>query len=390
MGDLVRRFVPMGQRRLVDPSAWNPSLVRNCILYGGAYLEARATRGAQPVLVDGDMEAADTAAWAAYNSAALSKQVGSPGGVGSRVLRVTEGAVNFPYAGQDVFTVGNRYRLKPGGYGRSDGVLQACLGFSIALDSWWSGTTSAGWVAIPAKDLTSVAARFAVAGYGGAAGNWAEFDNLAFENLSLASYTPQFTTVAGSVLAQATATAQPWVSSDGLGIRFAPSDYLAWSAPAGSVNCLHNGAGGTLVVAVRPDAITVGDNALIETCQSDLTKVGCLFRYSSSGNVVLYVLNGSGVASIEVASAAPVVAGQTYVYVVRIASGANGVTIYQNNVLKYTGTLGAVSAADASLGLRIGGANIDGKIGHVGIYDRVLTVAEAQQITNYILAQATL
>ena len=362
---------------------WTPAAIPGCILYEGAYQESRATRNTAPNLLDGACE--DVTKWTA---GALTTKSNQLGGVVGKCMRVLNAGAPSRYVYQNgLLASGNRYAIT--GWARGDGTANPRVGIGSAAYEW-TGTTSNAWQAISGNYDATSDALFLYAT--GADLHYAEFDSLTLSNLSLTSYAPQFTTVAGSVLAQATATAQPWVSSDGLGIRYASTDYLAWSAAASNVNCLHNGTGGTLVIAVRPNAVTAGDNTMIDTCNAaDTTSRGMTLRYSSSGNVVIYVTNGSGSTyALEAYVPAPVAPDTTYVYVVRIASGANGVTIHQNNTLRYTGTLGTVSAGDATWGLRVGGVGIDGKLGHVGVYNRVVTLAEAQQITNFILAQATL
>lgn len=72
------------------------------------------------LFVDGDMEAATPAAWAAGNFATLSKETTDPY-EGTRLLRVTDSGTPNPYTYQaSVLTIGKTYRLT--GWARPDGL----------------------------------------------------------------------------------------------------------------------------------------------------------------------------------------------------------------------------------------------------------------------------
>jgi hypothetical protein len=229
----------------------------------------------------------------------------------------------------------------------------------------------------------------------GAAPGVAYFKPISLINKSLTSYTPRFTTVAGSVLAQATATAQPWVSSDGLGIRY-QQDYLQWSAAASAMACMHNGAGGTIIWAVRPSAFPAAQSHCMSTVTTLTPAAGVIgfTAWYNATTVGMYVFNGGGTPDVGASAASPVAAGTTYVFALRVAAGANGVSLWQNSVQKVTATLTAPSAADPQSALRLGtyGGSfaVDGILGHPAVYNRALTDAEIIQASNYILAQATL
>jgi len=90
-------------------------------------------------LVDGDMEAADTSAWTAGNSATLTKESGTPHG-GSLCLRVAYNGVAAPSANQNIVVTGNTYRVT--GWARGDGTSVPAFVCGTVL---WAGTSSTSW-----------------------------------------------------------------------------------------------------------------------------------------------------------------------------------------------------------------------------------------------------
>lgn len=109
---------------------------------GGSAVSLPVVRPAHPagLLTDGDCEAVGVAAWAAYNSAVLTKESGSLSGFGSQVLRQAYGGVNFPYSDQAVLAPYTTYRVR--GFARSaDGVGIPRLDTN-EVTGVWTGTTS--------------------------------------------------------------------------------------------------------------------------------------------------------------------------------------------------------------------------------------------------------
>lgn len=74
----------------------------------------------EQLLIDGNMEAVDAAAWTAANNAVLTKETASPHGTGLRNLRIAWNGAANPGASQTILAVGQKYWLR--GYCRSDGV----------------------------------------------------------------------------------------------------------------------------------------------------------------------------------------------------------------------------------------------------------------------------
>jgi hypothetical protein len=344
--------------------------VPGCILYGGGYQEARAVRAAQPNILNAEFT--DGSAWSLGTgwSIADGKATHAAGAGGNLT--------------QDVFVIGNRYSV-PWTLNSSN-MVQMLIGSASVGPNRGPGSF------VEEMTCTGSATLFV---YPETRACVLESVGVGARNLSLQSYTPAFTTIPGSVLAQATPTAQPWVSSDGLGIRYKGGDMLQWSAAASAVKCLHDGTGGTLIVAVRPSVVNAV-NVLAATCTNvDAAAVGAHIFFTAT-EAKLIVGNGTGIWSINVDTPAAFSAGNTYVFTLRIASGDNNARLRVNGASILTTTLNAPSAADPQGAFRIGAQsagstqNVDGIIGHPFVANRVLTDAECTAVENYILAQATL
>ncbi len=96
----------------------------------------------EDVIIDGDMEAAGTAAWTDVNSAVLSKQTTNPHS-GTQVLRIAYGGTPIPIAMQIVLTAGRIYRVV--GWARGDGTWVPLVAYSALGTLAWSGTPSIEW-----------------------------------------------------------------------------------------------------------------------------------------------------------------------------------------------------------------------------------------------------
>ncbi|MDD4877825.1 MAG: LamG domain-containing protein [Candidatus Nanoarchaeia archaeon] len=93
------------------------------------------------LLADGNMEAADTSAWSAGQSATLSKETSSPHG-GSRVLRVAYNSAIYPYAYQINMVSGKTYHIT--GWARGDGTIAPGVYWGLS-GMVWTGTSSTSW-----------------------------------------------------------------------------------------------------------------------------------------------------------------------------------------------------------------------------------------------------
>jgi hypothetical protein len=324
-------------------------------------------------------------------NAAIADDADVPTGLSGTSLKLTVNDDGRRFCSRpSVFIAGNRYQLQ--NWIKTEGGAAAFPTDGNGIETLFGGTLSPNWTYI-SSDAT--ASNSSLLLRRGAAAGSSFFKPISLRNLSLQSYTPAFTTVAGSVLAQATATVQPWVSSDGLGIRYQGGDMLQWSAAASAVKCLHDGTGGTLIVAVRPVAITGAKATYFSTGANTAGDTGAVL-FEEAGKINFRTMNGGAAFDLAMATAGIEIAINTlYVLTVRVAAGAGGVTVRKNSATVLTGALTAPRAADPTFGLRLGPDSVasdkaDGIIGHPFVANRVLTDAECTQIENYILAQATL
>lgn len=148
-----------------------------------ALLEKSEGTATQPsMLIDGDMEAVDTSAWAEGTYATLSKEPGTrTGGSGTTVLRLTNtDAVQLALATQTVLISGDKCRVT--GWGRGDGGVQRPTIRNSSGITRWSGSTSTDWQYF---DITFSAytAVFYLATFTGGIGGWVEFDDVTVEAL---------------------------------------------------------------------------------------------------------------------------------------------------------------------------------------------------------------
>jgi hypothetical protein len=374
-----------------SPPPWTPAAVPGCILYGGAYQEARATFNTQPSQTDLNMELAGVANWPPYNSA-ITKQTAHPH-TGSQHLRTTQlgGGVTHGAATRTGLIAGNRYLLGVWVYG--DGSTQPKLSNGA---TWTDMATAAAAWQFFSKEFTDTSGTIYLGANPWVPGAYVDLDDVTLSNLSLQSYTPAYTTIPGSVLAQATPTAQPWVSSDGLGIRYQGGDRLQWSAAKSNCKCLHDGTGATVIIAARLSTLNDA-NWLFSTCSlGNLGVIGMGFAVLKPNQIKMSFGNNSGNPLQVMLAATPIDIDTLYVFTIRIAAGADGVTIRKNGVNVLTGTLDSPNPGDPTTSLGIGAqtagasAGANGVIGHTFVANRVLTDAECTAVENYILAQATL
>jgi hypothetical protein len=119
------------------------------------------------LLVDGDMDRSDVAAWSVGNAATLTKPSTSPKN-GPYNLRVTS-TLTWGDARQTILTIGNSYRAI--GWMRSDGTTEArVLEQNTILDS----TLSTSWTKFDVT-FTATGTLFRLVGSGA---TWAEFDDV--------------------------------------------------------------------------------------------------------------------------------------------------------------------------------------------------------------------
>jgi len=150
------------------------------------------------LVIDGDMEAAGTTSWPdSGGGEVITKELGSPGGTGSRVLRITKSGVGVKWVYQHDVVAGKSYLLT--GWARGNGTSNPYIGDN--LNVFWNGTTSIIWQPVLAV-FTAVNTN---APYlymtGGGAGNWVEFDDI-----SVAEMCPAWTAGNSAMLTKETTT----------------------------------------------------------------------------------------------------------------------------------------------------------------------------------------
>ena len=372
----------------VKQHPWTPAAIPGCILYEGAYQESRATRAEQPVLVDGDMEAAGVAAWILQENTALAKQ-GDPY-AGLQCLRVTNAGGSHRYTNQAVGITGNRYRIT--GAARGDGSAHPRIGLG-STGYEWIGTTSNLWQPVSGDYNWTAGVSIFLYAYG-ADTKHAEFDSLTLANLSLTSYTPAYTTVAGSVLEQATDSAKPWVSSTLINgresLQFANGDSVTMSGSKTPWKFLHDGSAFTHIVAWRSNTFP-GQTILGKTVESlSIYSIGYALIYNNALSVFdLYVSNGSGSAwAIADRFAGAPGAGVAFVLTLR-NDGSGNTTCWRNSTnltrTRFVDTP-SYSSADPNTALTVG-IGADANLLDQAVYNRCLTDAEVTQIGQYMAAQ---
>jgi len=167
-----------------DFGAWGRSLVSPMLPADRRYFDigSQVAYGNEPrpnqedgaeLVVDGDMEAAGTAAWTPRNTAVLTKVAGSPSGSGTQVLNIA-GAVGDA-AGQTISDVGVQYRFR--GWARGDGA--SAYPRIVCGTQAWAGTTSDTWQYF---DVVFTAVSTVVYWWITGGAGWVEFDDVSVVN----------------------------------------------------------------------------------------------------------------------------------------------------------------------------------------------------------------
>ena len=255
-------------------------------------------------LADGDCSDAGTAAWTVgAGGGSLSKSGGA--------LRVT--SVTTATCARQVLVTGRQYRLT--GTARGDGGSGIPrVNMSAAV---WTGTNS---VSDQAIDVTFTAGSANCDLYNSGTSGYADFNNLVLTDVS---------TPAG-ILAQSTATSQPWHSSTTVNgkrvLQSADTDVLLGSLAAPAYRFLHCGSGGTLPLFIYSRNINSSSLSAVNTLlctYAAASKAGIWVYVTTAGAITVTWYDAAGFALQTAASAnGAVVVGTSYVITVW-SDGAN-------------------------------------------------------------------
>ncbi|MFA6270689.1 MAG: hypothetical protein WC657_05810 [Candidatus Paceibacterota bacterium] len=137
--------------------------------------------GVTNVVVEGDMEAATTAAWTPGNAAVLSKETGTPHG-GTQVLRSARNSTNTPTARQAILNAAKYYEFT--GYARSDGNATPRVGDIFNSVTQFNGTTSTSWQSFRFP-IRPGGVDFYLVTFTSTGNEYCEFDDLVVKELTL-------------------------------------------------------------------------------------------------------------------------------------------------------------------------------------------------------------
>jgi hypothetical protein len=270
---------------------WNP-LVEIPTKVFSAYIPALGVSlGADPALVDGDMEAANMAAWTQLRANA--EKVTSPVYAGSRAMHLFEDGANDPLYYQNVMVAGQRIQVD--GYARGDGGSGQVNAGDFGLGTrFWSGGTQAFWVA-KSGEATAGSANFTLQSPS-AIGSESWADNIVLTTLSVTAWADQHT--GSHDLAQATAVNQPWIglrNGEIAVICDGTTDHVVSDEAASVWPHLSDGTGMTVVSAYWLDTSSQ-INGIWDTGRlSNTAYTGAqIYHRSDVNNVSFTVGNGGG------------------------------------------------------------------------------------------------
>lgn len=321
-------------------SEWDDvTLVQTNILAGTSYPGAE-------LLVDGNMETAGVAAWAAMQSATLTKQTGTPHG-GTQVLRVARNAVNNPGAMQTVLTAGKRYRFI--GWVRSDGnALPRIVANGSTV---WQGTTATSWQSFDFElvvTTTTIELRAATS----TGTEYAEFDDVSVTAVNILNGTNTGATVAQLVNSR-------------LGFGYlldGANDFI--NVYSGTFNSFFNPLAGTLIAFVQAANAGVWTDSIaryIWMLQVNATNKICVGKNAANNSLYYaYIAGGTSKTANPACTLTTVfmvaltwdkVADEVKFYINGVQSGATltGLGVWEGNLVSTVTVIGASSITPAAV-----------------------------------------
>jgi hypothetical protein len=230
------------------PAAWTPEAAFGADLAERYdFVEAHATEATQPVIADEKLENVGVGDWGTI-TATLSK-VGSPY-EGTQCLRITTTA-SSGYARQiGVWIVGNRYS-EFGCWARGDGSGYPIF-YGPDLNQVY-GTSSTSWQNLVSPSAVCTDNRVLLRCVGSS--QTSDYDDLTTpENLARTRYDP-VSGSSGGYISQPTAANQPYWDSEGVQSE-GNVNYLYSSLAASTYTVLHNGAGVTWWMVIKPNGFS--------------------------------------------------------------------------------------------------------------------------------------
>ncbi len=349
----------LGLGRRGSGSVWTPASIGGDYLWADLDELGAVSKNAQPVLVDGDAEAAGAGAWSVYNATA-SKSTSSPY-EGTQCLDVNVTGANGS-AYQDILVSDNWYLVL--GAGQGDGASAAPVAQVADNNTAWTGTVSSSWQSIAgeanSRDPSSpfYHTLFVLRPDGGLTGS-VRYDALRIRNQSVTGIDDK-----GGLAdpAQATAAYMPRLSD-----AEAPT-----SAQVGGRNVLyfghgtglympktpcrfmHDGTGVTFNFIFRVDTWDATVNVILSAL-TGVSSIGTQIQVSPSGQILFSTYNGTGATVCQALSSAGAVSlGTLYAATIRMDT-AHGCDIMLNGTIVASGAnLAAPSAADSTNNYKLG------------------------------------
>lgn len=343
--------------------SWTPASLGGTYLWADLDAVGAVAKVSQPALVDGDAEAVGAGAWSVYNCTA-SKSTSSPYEGTQHLDANVTGTGGSAY--QDILTQGIRYLARGAAHG--NGSTTAPIVQIADNSTAWTGTTSTSWQVFAAEanavDPTppNFHTLFVLRPDGGALGH------VYYDALTLAALSVSGITCKGSLgnLAQATATAMPWLSDanaptsvklNGRHVLYfdGTADLIA-SSEAASTWPLHKAAGFTMTFVYKPDNGVAGTDTIIDTCNATNTNHGVTVEYDAANQqLTVKVANGTGTFELNKSTGASTLAKNAWHYVSLFWSQAAGLRVLIDAAAAVTqASGGAASSNDATATLQYG------------------------------------
>lgn len=326
----------------------------------------------QELLVDGDMEAADTTAWSAAGVDTAKVAGTRPDGTGSQVMRVTRtGSTGCAF--QNVAATGKKYKIT--GWARSvDGIALPHIFFPLG-QIIWQGTASTSWQYFAVE---AIAGNITMGLYAGASiGNVAEYDDISVQLME--AYTINKGSLGGAAkLGDGSTLAKFPTQLSPHGMFFDGNDYidvtdLDWSTLSAFSVC-----GYVREVNLDGDRVIFSGNSATKSP---------MFRVGSGGNLIAFWSN----ASLAPTNYTPFGRKRSFTYLVTFDNATKTVAVYIDGRSFGPPRVMVGGLDTSSNNLRIGARAetncLVGKQSQVKVYPYVLTPLQAKLLHNKLIKE---